>query len=230
MQGANQEELNIFVDEAGNFDCTAHGPRSYGIAFTFHNNANSITTQLSILNNKLTKAGYSGMIHLADLIAKRHSYADLTLPERQEIFWSIYNFTIHCPIQFSSIIIDKSNISEPSQLYNDLHNALIDFFTHINPLTSSYPHVVIYYDNGQKELAKIFAEIAKTYPNIEIRPNFDHVEKRLFQVSDMLTKLNKMQFDLDSGIMWTKGESYFFTREQFKQIMRRLKQQALILK
>lgn len=221
------ERFNIFVDEFGNEDFSEFGPASYGIAFTFHDNSLSIQAPLDTLNLKLTEAGYTGMIHLADLIAQRDVYADLDLDTRRAIFRAIYHFAMHTPICINSITVDMNMLNSPEQLTMALRQKTLEYFERIRPILEKYRQVVVYYDKGQPIPTKIFNELLSLFPNMEIRPNFDHTEKRLFQVSDMVTKLDKMQFDIDHGRPWTKGEHYFITKKDFREVRRQLNRKLL---
>lgn len=222
MVRPNKDRLNIFVDEFGNEDFSSHGPSSYGIALTFHDNTLPINPQLEILNRKLVAAGYTDMIHLADLIAKRDVYANISLDHRRDIFRAIYHFAIHVPIQIHSVVVDMSILNNSQQLTDLLRCKILEFFQEISPVLAEYRYIIIYYDKGQVIPTKVFDEVEQIYSNIEIRPNFNHAKKRLFQVSDMVTKLDKMQFDLDHGNGWTKGERYFFTKTEFREVHRQI--------
>ena len=47
--------------------------------------------------------------------------------------------------------------------------------------------------------------------NFEHRIEFDHKVKRLFQVSDMLTYIDKIEYKHNNEIPLTKSEKYFFS-------------------
>ncbi len=55
----------------------------------------------------------------------------------------------------------------------------------------TFNKIVIYYDNGQETLATILDTLFATNPKVERGIKFDHIKKRLFQVSDMLTVIDK---------------------------------------
>ena len=66
--------------------------------------------------------------------------------------------------------------------------------------------IVMYYDNGQEILGKILDQIFSKYNGFEHRELFDHKEKRLFQVSDMLTFIDKYNYKYKNKMKFTKGE------------------------
>ena len=88
-----KRRLNIFIDESGDFGFVDGSSDLYGVSFTIHESDDSIVNDLEYLNNRLKKANYDGMIHLADLVAKRGDYSYLKLEQRKNIFWAIFYFS-----------------------------------------------------------------------------------------------------------------------------------------
>ena len=92
---------------------------------------------------------------------------------------------------------------------------------------NSFDKVVIYYDNGQETLATILDTLFVSYPNVERRIDFDHKKKRLFQVLDMLTVIDKLDYKRKNNIPFTKAEKYFFNGKDFRHIINLLKNKRL---
>ena len=90
-----------------------------------------------------------------------------------------------------------------------------------------FKRVVIYYDNGQEILGNIIGNLLNTKDNIEHREDFNHKEKRLFQVSDMLTYIDKIDYKYNNKIEFTKAEKYFFKITEIIDIKRRLKNKRI---
>ena len=63
--------------------------------------------------------------------------------------------------------------------------------------------------------------------NVEHRIEFDHKEKRLFQVSDMLTFVDKIVYKHNHNMPLTKAEKYFFSVKDILGIIRQLKGKRL---
>lgn len=85
---------------------------------------------------------------------------------------------------------------------------------------SSFDEIVIYYDNGQETLSSIIDIIFSKYSNVVRKSNFDHTEKKLFQVSDMLTVIDKYNYKYQNKLNFNKSEKYFFELEEMKKIMK----------
>ena len=222
-----KRRLNIFIDESGDFGFTKGSSKLYGVSFTIHESDDSITSDLEYLNNRLKKANYDGMIHLADLIARRGDYAHFNLKQRKEIFWSIFYFSKRVKVKIHTIIVDKRFKNNKTQLNMELAGKINDFFNSITDYMNEFDRVVIYYDNGQETLATILDTIFASNPNVERRIDFDHTKKRLFQVSDMLTVIDKLDYKRKNNIPFTKAETFFFRGKDFRHIINLLKSKRI---
>jgi len=92
---------------------------------------------------------------------------------------------------------------------------------------NSFDKVVIYYDNGQETLATILDTLFASNPKVERRIEFDHARKRLFQVSDMLTVIDKLDYKRKNNIPFTNAEKFFFRGKDFRHIIKLLKNKRI---
>ena len=152
------------------------------------------------------------MIHLAYLVAKRGDYSHFDLEKRKSIFWAIFYFSNRVKVKIKTIIIDKKYINKKMQLNIALAREIGKLITENKNYFNSFDKIVIYYDNGQETLATILDTLFATNPNVERRTEFDHAKKRLFQVSDLLTVIDKLDYKRKNNIAFTKAEKYFFSR------------------
>lgn len=222
-----KRRLNIFIDESGDFGFVDGSSELYGVSFTIHESDNSIVDDLEYLNNRLKKAHYDGMIHLADFVARRGDYAHFDLEQRKNIFWSIFYFSKRVKVKIHTIIVDKRYKNNKTQLNRELAIEINKFFESISDYMNEFEKVVIYYDNGQEALGAIIDTLLITKNNIEHRIEFNHKEKRLFQVSDMLTVVDKIVYKHNNNMQMTKAEKYFFSVKDILGIIRQLKPKRL---
>ncbi len=222
-----KRRLNIFIDESGDFGFVAGSSELYAVSFTIHESNNSITNELQYLNNSLNNQNYNGMLHLAYLIAKRDDYSSFNLEQRQKIFWTIFNFARKVPVKLKTIILDKRYMNSKSQLNKAISIEINKFIKENQSYFDSFEKIVIYYDNGQETLATILDIVFATNERVERRIEFDHTKKRLFQVSDMLTFIDKLDYKFHNNMSFTKAEKYFFTNKEIEYIKRKLKNKRL---
>lgn len=221
------KRLNIFIDESGDFGFVNGSSDLYAVSFTIHESDNPIKNELQYLNYSLDKQNYNGMLHLAYLIAKRDDYSSFNLEQRQKIFWTIFNFARKTPVKLKTIILDKRYMNSKSQLNKAISIEINKFIKENQKYFDSFEKIVIYYDNGQETLATILDTLLATNPKVERRIEFDHTKKRLFQVSDMLTVIDKLDYKRKNNIFFTKAERYFFNGKDFRHIINLLKNKRI---
>ncbi len=222
-----KRRLNIFIDESGDFGFTDGSSELYGVSFTIHESDKSIVGDLEYLNNRLKKSQYDGMIHLADLVSKRGEYTHFNFEQRKDIFWSIFYFSKRVNVKIHTIMIEKKFKNNKAQLNRELAVQISKFFDSINDYMNDFEKVVVYYDNGQESLGAIIDTLLITKDNVEHRIEFNHKEKRLFQVSDMLTFIDKIVYKYNHNMPLTKSEKYFFSIKDILGIMRQLKSKRI---
>ena len=221
------KRLNIFIDESGDFGFVDGSSDLYAVSFTLHESSDPINGELNYLNESLNKQNYDGMLHLAYLVAKRDEYANFTLEQRQKIFWTIFNFARKVPVKLKTIILDKRYMNNKSQLNKAIFTEISKFVNDNKKYFDTFDKIVIYYDNGQETLGTILDIIFVADDRIERRIEFDHARKRLFQVSDMLTFIDKLDYKFHNNMPFTKAEKYFFTNKEIVYIKRKLKHKRL---
>lgn len=221
------KRLNIFIDESGDFGFAKGSSDLYAVSFTLHGSSNSIENELKYLNRKLAELNYDGMIHLADLVAKRGEYSHFDLERRKSIFWAIFYFSNRVRVKIRTVIIDKKYINKKMQLNMALAREIGQLINDNKAYFDTFDKIVIYYDNGQETLATILDTLFATNSKIERRIEFDHTKKRLFQVSDMLTVIDKLDYKRKNNISLTKSEKYFFNGKDFRHIINLLKNKRI---
>lgn len=221
------KRLNIFVDETGEFGYGVKSSMLYGISFTFHEQDNDISGELNNLNNRLMKIGYTNMIHMSDLIMRRGDYSKFDIKMRKSIFNSIYQFSRKIPVKYHTIIIDKRFIDNGNVLRKQIIHEVNQMIKNNEGYFNKFDKIVMYYDNGQEPLGYILDSLFIRFNSYEHRVKFDHVEKRLFQVSDMLTYVDKAIYKHKKNIKYEKSELYFFGNDELRRIAKELNKKRL---
>ena len=216
------KRLNIFVDETGEFGFGTGASELYGVSFTFHEHNDDIMPELLKLNERLDKIGYTNMIHMADLIMHRGDYVNFNIDTRKSIFKAIYHFSRKISVKYHTIIIDKKYTDNSRILRQKLSTDINKMIKENESYFEKFDEIVMYYDNGQETLGIILDSIFSRFEGFEHRVDFDHKEKRLFQVSDMLTYIDKFDYKYKNKMTFTRGEKYFFTYDEIRKILREL--------
>lgn len=216
------KRLNIFVDETGEFGFGKGSSRLYGVSFTFHEQQDDIMIELNKLNDRLERIGYTDMIHMANLIMRREDYKNFNINMRKSIFNAIYQFSRKIPVKYKTIIIDKKYTNSGLTLRQKLSLEINNMIKDNEKYFKKFDKIVMYYDNGQEVLGTILDAIFGRYDGFEHRIDFNHKEKRLFQVSDMLTYIDKYDYKYKNKLPFTKSEKYFFDDYDIRRILKEL--------
>ena len=214
--------LNIFVDETGEFGFGNGSSELYGVSFTFHEQDSNITFELNRLNERLAKIGYTDMIHMADLIMHRGDYKNYSIQIRKSIFNAIYQFSRRISVQYQTIMIDKRYSDNKMVLRRQLSSEINKMIRIHKDFFDKFDKIVLYYDNGQETLGIVLDSIFSQFDGFEHKVNFNHKEKRLFQVSDMLTYSDKYDYKYKNKLKFAKAEMYFFTNDEIRKILKEL--------
>ena len=91
-----------------------------------------------------------------------------------------------------------------------------------------FTKIILYYDNGQKILQTILDSAFLKIPSFVHIVNFDHIKERLFQVSDMLTYIDKYDYKYRNKMPITKIERYFFNEEEMRKILKKLEKKDFL--
>ena len=221
------KRLNIFVDETGEFGFGKGSSELYGVSFTFHEHDDDIMPELNKLNDRLSRIGYSDMIHMASLIMKRDEYSKFSISDRKSIFNAIYQFSRKIPVKYKTIIVDKRYTDDSRVLRQQLSLQINNMVKQYEKYFNKFDKIVLYYDNGQEVLGTILDSIFLRFDGFEHRIDFDHKEKRLFQVSDMLTYIDKYDYKYKNKMRFTKSEKYFFSDGDIRKILKELNKKRL---
>lgn len=162
------------------------------------------------------------MIHTANLITKREEYVSYDIRKRAEIFNALYQFARKIPAKYHSIIIDKKYHNTKNQLRKHLYREMEELIYKNKSYFSKFDKVVIYYDNGQKTVGIILDETLGKLNGYIHKIDFNHTEKKLFQVADMLTYLDKFEYKNNKKIPLVTHEKYFHNYINFKKIIQTL--------
>ncbi len=216
------KKLNIFIDETGEFGFGKGASELYGVSFTFHEQKDDIMFELNRLNERLKKLGYTEMIHMASLIMGRAEYNSFNIKLRKSIFNSIYQFSRRIKVRYKTIIVDKRFTDNNTSLRQKLSIEINKMVNENETYFKKFDKIVLYYDNGQETLGTILDSIFYRFEGFEHRINFDHKEKRLFQVSDMLTYIDKYDYKYKNKMKISQAEKYFFSVEDIRRILKEL--------
>ena len=204
------KNISVFVDESGDFGFSKKSSAYYVITMVFHNQSFDISEKINRLNEELFKINFNNpVIHTEPLIMRRDEYFNLSVKERRAIFQKLYHFTIRCNLKYKQFYFSKKECKDELELKAKIAKHISLFLRDRFIEMCEYDTVILYYDNGQKEVNNILnAVFATELSNHETRLAYQK-EYRLSQVADMICTLKLLEERANSNSL-TKSELLLF--------------------
>ena len=193
-------ELSLFVDESGDFGLYKPDTPFYIVAMVFHDQSSPISQQMRDLDSDLISNNLrTSSIHTRPLLRHEDEYRNLTVQEQRYLLSRLYLFAKKCNLRYKVFVFDRRTCRAPGELARKASREITGFIQDSHALFASYDRTILYYDDGQKQLANILAGADDLISNIDHR-HLDPTDYRLYrlaQVADLACclELTKLHFD-----------------------------------
>jgi len=144
------------------------------------------------------------MIHTANLITKHDEYKYMEITKRKSIFNALYHFSSIIKVKYYLIFINKNYYNNKIKLRNEIIKQINLLIEKNYIYFNKFNKIVLYYDNGQDVLGNILDLSFSQFNNYTHIIDFDHTKKKLFQVADKLTFINKCSYKFKNKLNITK--------------------------
>lgn len=204
------KELSIFIDESGDFGpFEPHSP-FYIITLVFHYQQHDISDQIVHLRNHIVEQGFDSnhAIHTAPLIRRESDYKSLDMASRRKLFRSLFTFVRLCDINYKSFLFKKREFSDHDSMVTRMAREIGGFVRLNLGQFQTYDRIIVYYDNGQKEISNIINAVFNVLLEADIR-KVTPSDYSLFQAADMLCTLELAKAKTES-VGLSKSEDAFF--------------------
>lgn len=205
-------ELSIFIDESGDFgDYEKHAP-FYIIALVFHDQGKDIGGQIAHLRRHVREAGFpeNHAIHSAPLVRREKDYLNLDMAQRRRLFRHLFDFMRLCDIKYEAFVFKKREFKDRDQLVSRMSREIGGFVRDNFEFFRSFDEVIVYYDNGQKEVTNLVNAVFNAFLEADVR-KVNPSDYSLFQAADMFCMLRLLTEKLDDGqTSLSKSELDFF--------------------
>ena len=203
-------DLSVFIDESGDFGpFEPHSPY-YLITLVLHDQSKDISEQVVHLRRHVEEAGFTGghNVHSAPLIRRENDYSSLDLAARRRLFHALFGFMRICDISYRTFLFKKREFSDHDRLVSRMSRDIGAFVRDNLGFFQSFDRVIVYYDNGQKEITNIVNTVFNVFLDAEVR-KVSPSDYALFQAADMFCTLELLTQKLQDGCL-TRSEETFF--------------------
>ena len=206
-------ELSIFVDESGDFGpATTHSPY-YVLSLVFHDQQDGIVEQLGHIHEALANRGLSAThaIHTGPLIRRESDYRWMGISDRRSIFRVLVDFVRRCDVAHQSLVFTKSHYANGDALLGAMARELGSFLQLNAGYFAAWDRIVIYYDNGQKEITNLVNSVFNAHlSTVEVRRVLPS-EYSLFQAADLCCTLTLLEAKMGGGGLSNSEKDFFST-------------------
>lgn len=224
------KELSIFVDESGDFGEYAKHSPYYIITMVLHDQKDSLIDDISKLKLELSSLGYENdfVVHTGPLIRKEEIYCNMLPNDRRAILTKLFFFTLRSPIKYKSFVFKKKEYADSFKMEAKMARELSLFLRTNLKYFLEYDKVILYYDNGQKQITRMLNSVFATeLQHYDIRRVFPK-DYTLFQAADLICTLELLNAKCNNGENLTRSEQVVFhsNRELFKQFIKPIRKKV----
>lgn len=136
----------------------------------------------------------------------------MDLTERRKLFRSLFNFMRLCDISYKSFVFRKREFADHDKMVSRISRDVSMFLRDNLTFLQSFDAVIVYYDNGQKEITNLVNTLFNAFLEADVR-KVSPSDYSLFQAADMFCTLTLLEEKLaDEGL--SKSETEFFLGER----------------
>lgn len=217
LYGVNMSELSVFIDESGDFGSYREHSPYYIITLLFHEQENDIREHICNLQKHIEEHGFSRhhAIHSAPLIRREGDYRYLDISERRKLFRHLFTFMRHCNIKYKSFVFSKSATIGHDEQVSRISRTIGLFLNDNLVYLQKFDKIIVYYDNGQKEVTNLINSLFNAYLDAEVR-KIAPSQYSLFQTADLFCTLSLIEEKLSKNKLSKSEVDFFMSKRKLK--------------
>jgi hypothetical protein len=181
------------------------------LSLVFHDQSDDITGHLDKLHEALVVRGLPAnhAIHTGPLIRREHDYRPLEMPARRSIFRVLVDFVRTCEVTHHSWVFSKRELGDTDKLVSAMSRQLGTLIRSHYEFFNTWERIVIYYDNGQKEITNLVNSVFNAHLTVEVRKVIP-ADYSLFQAADLCCTIALLRQKIET-IGLSPSERGFFS-------------------
>lgn len=204
------KELSIFIDESGDWGKYDHRCPYYIVTMVFHNQENSISEDVALLEEKLRYLDCENhCIHAGPIIRGEDEYREYEPELRRKLLKHLMTFIRHTDLYIDSVYFEKKHVEDEVIAAGKLAKLLSQYIKEKYDYFNSFDVIKVYYDKGQIELNKVLSTVFNTLFDNVVFKRVQPSDYRLFQVADLACTLKLVELKLERKTISTSELNYF---------------------
>ncbi len=212
-------ELSIFVDESGDFGEVKERPAYYLVTLVYHDRKYDISNQVKKLEKSTKDSGFNlEYIHTGPVIRREGIFSSLSIDDRRKLIYKMLNFTAGCIITHETVVVNRKEANNKQELSEKLTTKITKAIQSHTDFFNIFEKIVIYYDNGQIELASILNEVfSMHFSHVEFK-KVEPQKYRLLQVADFICSLELLRIKWKENRLSNSERKFFYKPQELKKI------------
>lgn len=211
------KKLSVFVDESGDFGKSEDVASYYFVTLVFHDQNDDIHKEIKMLDDGVSCLGYDfTYLHTGPLIRREVPYRNMTIDERRKLLFKMRCFLLNAPIRHTTLKISRKESNDIFKLTSKISQKLKAFIDGHLEYFCSYDKIVIYYDNGQRQLNLILNTILNSIlTDVEFKVASPE-EYRLLQLADFICSMEFLSLKQKEKRLSKSETSFFYKSQELK--------------
>ena len=218
------KQLDIYIDESGNFDDYSKHNLLYSVAFVMVDldDKEINEKQVSIFESKLSKiVGGDHFVHTGNLVRGEKPYEETLLRERQDLFYILFLLAKYANYRVICSIAEKKTIKD--EILEGITDSVLLTIMQLKDYLSKYDKVVVHYDNGQDFLKGVLLTAFRTISKNVVFVKTLQQENAFMQVADLFSYLELIKYKISKACLGKYeiaffGESRKIKKDYLKQL------------
>ena len=204
------KQLDIYIDESGNFDSYSKHNLIYSVAFVMVDSLDKEMNdkQVAIFENKLSNI-VSGdhFVHVGNLVRGEKPYKGTLLGERQDLFYILFLLAKYSRFKVVCSIAEKKEMN--NEIYEGITDSVIATVKELENYLSAYDKVIVHYDNGQGFLKGILLTAFRMFFKHTVIVKTLQQENAFMQIADLYSYFELIKYKIQKAGL-SKYEIDFF--------------------
>ncbi|TSD62171.1 DUF3800 domain-containing protein [Aeromicrobium piscarium] len=205
-------EFSIFIDESGDFGPFQKHSPFYVLSLVLHDQSDDISRHLDSIHEGLRarKLPQDHAVHTGPLIRREREYRWMGLSDRRSIFRMLVDFVHRCDVTYHSWVFSKRELDDSDRLVSAMSRELGAWIRAEYEFFARWERIVIYYDNGQKEITNLVNSVFNAHLSVEVR-NVVPSDYSLFQMADLCCTMALLRKKIEKVGLSSSERDFFST-------------------
>lgn len=139
----------------------------------------------------------------------------MDLTARRKLFRSLFTFMRLCDISYKSFVFRKREFVDHDKMVSRISREVSSFLRDNLGFLQSFDRIIVYYDNGQKEITNLVNTLFNAFLEADVR-KVSPSDYSLFQAADIFCTLTLLEEKLEREGLSNSEKEFFMSVRDLK--------------